>query len=358
MGIPHRGAARLLEQPIDVSLYRRGRIWWIKLTADGRRVRESAGTTDRKAAQEYHEKRRGEIWRQAKLGESAPVTWGEAVAKWLAIKPRGLPDRYRIASFGLGLKSVLPLSEDTITRLLSGRSTAASAGSWNRSLALILAIHASAGSTPPKIERRPMPPGRTRWLTSEEWGRLKRSLEEESPLLLAAAEFTLATGLRENNVLELEWGQVDLQRRVAWLHGDQTKQKKPLGVPLNDAACAILASRRGQNRRFVFAHPDSGRPLYKASNRAWYRALRKARLRGFRWHDLRHTWASWHAMNGTRLEDIQHLGGWATPQMVQRYRHLSPEHLAEAAARVKPVSLGYNASRRALRDTKKGTMGR
>ena len=229
---------------------------------------------------------------------------------------------------------------------------------FNRTLALIVAIHNAAGVQPPKVERRQMPPGRTRWLTAEEWERLRKALDEESQLLREAAEFTLATGLRENNVLNLEWRQIDLQRRVAWLHADQTKQAKPLGVPLNDAALAILASRSGENKTYVFAHPDSGLPLYKASNRAWYTALRKAKLKGFRWHDLRHTWASWAVMSGVRLEEIQRLGGWATASMVQRYAHLSSEHLAEAAARVKPISLRYNAPRRRTQVTNSPTKGR
>jgi integrase len=347
MGLSRGGASGLLEQPVNVSLYRRGRIWWVKLTHDGRTVRESAGTADKKAAQEYHEKRKGELWRQAKLGEAPPVTWGEAVAKWLALKPRGMPDRYRLRALPVRLDTTLPLSAATI----SSTCPAASSGSFNRVLALIVAIHNAAGVHPPKVERRPNPPGRTRWLTAEEWKRLHKFLEAESPLLAQAAAFTLETGLRENNVLELEWNQIDLQRRVAWLHGDQTKQAKPIGVPLNDAACAILASRRGTNKQYVFAHPDSGLPLYKASNRAWYTAVRKAKLKGFRWHDLRHTWASWHVMSGTRLEELQRLGGWATAQMVQRYAHLSSEHLAEAAARVKPISLRYNARKRGSAST-------
>jgi len=356
MGIPCRGAGCLPERPQHMSLYRRGSIWWIELTSHGRRIRESAGTTDKKQAQEYHERRKGEIWRQVKLGEPPPVSWGEAVKRWLELKPRGLPDRYRISAFGLSLTTVLPLSTDTITKLASGNSTRASAGSWNRSLALIVAIHNAAGVEPPKIKRRPMPPGRTRWLTEEEWSRLRGALEAESPLLRQAAEFTLATGLRENNVLELTWDQIDLKRRVAWLEASQVKTKQAIGVPLNDAAWAVLASRRGIHTRWVFGNPDL--PLTKASNRAWYAAIRKAKLRGFRWHDLRHTWASWAVMSGVRLEVLQRLGGWKTSQMVQRYAHLSSEHLAEDAAKIKPVSLRYNQRKAASPDTKSPTKGR
>lgn len=341
-----------------MSLYRRGSIWWVKLTANGRRIRESAGTSDKKAAQEYHEKRRGEIWRQAKLGEAPPVTWGEAVASWMKLKPRGLPDRYRIARFGFSLTATLPLPAASITKQLSENSTGASAGSWNRSLALIVAIHNSVGVHPPKVERRPMPPGRTRWLTAEEWERLRKALDEESELLREAAEFALATGLRENNVLNLEWGQVDLQRRRAWLHADQMKAGVQHGIPLNDAAWTVLKARSGQNKRYVFAHPESGKPLYKASNRAWYAAVKKAKLKGLRWHDLRHTWASWFLMNGGTLAELKELGGWKTWQMVLRYSHFATDHLAEAASRVKPISLRYNAPKRRSVDHKLGHKGR
>ena len=341
-----------------MSLYRRGNIWWVKLTANGRRVRESSGTADKKQAWEYHEKRKGELWRQAKLGESPPVTWGEAVKKWMQMKPRGLPDRYRIARFGFSLTATLPLPEESITKQLSGNSTAGSAGSWNRSLALIVAIHNAAGVQPPKVSRKPMPPGRTRWLTAEEWSRLRSALDEESELLRQCAEFALATGLRENNVLNLEWGQVDLQRRRAWLHADQMKAGVQHGIPLNDAACAVLEARRGQNKTYVFAHPESGKPLYKASNRAWYSAVRKAKLKGLRWHDLRHTWASWFLMNGGTLAELKELGGWKTWQMVLRYSHFATDHLAEAASRVKPVSLRYNAPKRRSKSTDLGTKGR
>lgn len=335
-----------------MSLYRRGRTWWIELTANGRRVRESSGTADKKAAQEYHEKRKGELWRQAKLGESPPVTWGEAVAAWLKVKPRSLPEKYMIRSFGLRPAETLPLSATLVERCASGP-----AGSFNRKLNLVIAIHNCSGVSPPSVKRKSTPLGRTRWLTEEEWLRLRTALESESPPLRQCAEFAVATGLRENNVLNLEWSQIDSQRRVAWWYADQVKGKVPHGLPLTDEAWAVLEARRGLHKRYVFANPDTGLPYYKASNRAWYAALRKARLKGFRWHDLRHTWASWAVMSGVRLEELQRLGGWKTYQMVQRYSHLSTEHLAEAAAKVKPISLRYNERKAGGGDTKSPTKG-
>lgn len=262
----------------------------------------------------------------------------------------------------LQLTQRLPLSVSAVEAELSRHS---SAGSHNRTLALIVAIHHASSVQPPEISRRSGQQSRTRWLTSEEWQRLRAALGEESPLLLAAAEFTLATGLREDNVLNLTWDQVSLRNRQLWLHADQMKAGRPHGIPLNDAACAILEARRGIHRKWVFGNPDY--PLYKASNRAWYNALKKARLYKrvpgssrleVCWHTLRHTWASWAAMSGVGESELMALGHWKTHSMVRRYAHLSVGHLAKAAESVKPVSLRYNQPKRASRVTPQGTKGR
>jgi integrase len=71
-----------------------------------------------------------------------------------------------------------------------------------------------------------------------------------------------------------------------------------------------------------------GKPVYQTVTVAWTRALRRTGIRDFRWHDLRHTWASWHVQRGTPLQVLKELGGWETLEMVQRYAHLSADHLA------------------------------
>jgi|GEM_PF-5409274 len=62
--------------------------------------------------------------------------------------------------------------------------------------------------------------------------------------------------------------------------------------------------------------------------------IKRAEIENFRWHDLRHTWASWHIQNGTPLHALQELGGWSESEMVQRYAHLSPLHLSAYANNV------------------------
>ena len=318
-----------------MPLYRVGSTWYIDIPTSKGRLRASTRTADKKAAQEYHDKVKADLWRHEKLGEPLPITWAEAVEKWLAVKPRGLPDRYRIRAFDLEHER-LPLPAEQVEEVLAGMGPA----SRNRAIALVGAIHRTSGIEPPLVDRGASVPSRTRWLSAEEWSRLLKALKTESVLLSQCARFALATGLRENNVLNPRWSQVDLGRAVAYVEAAETKQRQSIGIPLTEDALTVLRERKGMHKVYVFAHPDSGAPFSKASNRAWYAAVKKAKLPGFRWHDLRHTWASWAVQSGVRIEELRELGGWKTLSMVQRYSHLSPGHLAEVAAKIRPVKRG------------------
>lgn len=72
----------------------------------------------------------------------------------------------------------------------------------------------------------------------------------------------------------------------------------------------------------------------RAVGSAWERSLRRAGIEEFRFHDLRHTWASWHVMSGACLQELMELGGWKSYEMVLRDAHLAPEHLSAAAQRI------------------------
>lgn len=85
--------------------------------------------------------------------------------------------------------------------------------------------------------------------------------------------------------------------------------------------------RRGIDARYVFTY--RGQPIYHVTTAAWYKAQARDGIdAGFTFHDLRHTWASWHVQAGTPLHVLQELGGWESAEMVRRYAHLSSEHFA------------------------------
>ena len=149
------------------------------------------------------------------------------------------------------------------------------------------------------------------------------------------AEFAVSTGLRTANIRELVWGRVDLARAHLWIPSKSAKGKKPIGIPLSEDAVRVLKSIarvEGQDRVFLY----EGQPLRQSfGKRTWRKAVKKAGLEGLRFHDLRHTWASWLMQAGVPAYAIQGLGGWASPKMVERYAHLSPDHLKQYAAHSK-----------------------
>lgn len=176
----------------------------------------------------------------------------------------------------------------------------------------------------PKIRMLPEPIKRVRWITQEEADTLLAALPAH---LADMARFSLETGLRRANVTGLQWTQVDLTRRMAWIHPDQAKARKAIPVPLSTVAVITLRKQVGKHSKYVFTY--QGNPITQVNTKAWRKALQKVGIEDFRWHDLRHTWASWHIQQGTPLHVLQELGGWSTPEMVQKYAHLSGEHLAQ-----------------------------
>ncbi|MDE2148158.1 MAG: site-specific integrase, partial [Burkholderiales bacterium] len=155
------------------------------------------------------------------------------------------------------------------------------------------------------------------------------------------AVFAVATGLRQANVKGLEWQYVDLGRRHAWIPGARHKNGKPHSVPLNEMALSVLRKQIGKHPSRVFTF--RGEPVSQVNTKAWTAALKRAGIEDFKWHDLRHTFATWHRQAGTPTYELQRLGGWKTGAMVERYAHVAPEALQGAAARLDAFG-GYDAA--------------
>lgn len=329
-----------------MSVYKRGAIYWIRITGpSGRRIRQSAQTTSRRKAQEYHDKLKAELWRVYKLGEKPRRTWQEAAVRWAAETEHKSDHRQDVAKLRwlhqfLGHLFLDEVSRDLIDEIASNKRKTATPATANRYLALIRSILRAARDdwewvhSVPRVRLFKEPQKRVRWITREE----TRKLIEELPEHLAdMAAFTLATGLRRSNVTKLHWDQVDLDRALAWIHPDQSKSRKAISVPLNLDAQAILARRAKIKSEFVFTY--QGKPVLQTSTKAWYSALTRAGISDFRWHDLRHTWASWHVQAGTSLQELMELGGWASYTMVLRYAHLAGDQLSTAACRIDGLNL-------------------
>ncbi len=107
---------------------------------------------------------------------------------------------------------------------------------------------------------------------------------------------------------------------------------KAIAVPLSCEAIEVLRGERFKHPTHVFTF--RGQPVRQTNGKAWRAALIRAGIANFRWHDLRHTWASWHVQRGTPIYVLKELGGWADLEMVQKYAHLSSNHLAQYVERV------------------------
>ncbi|PPD55579.1 MAG: integrase [Methylotenera sp.] len=333
-----------------MSLYKRkdSSSWWLKVTIGGRTIQRSTGTSDKTKAQEYHDTLKAQLWQQERLGVKPNRSWREAVVRWLnetSDKATHKEDIRKLAWMDqyLGKLSIDDINQDVIDRIRSVKLNEASKATTNRYLALIRSILIRSRDEwewidkVPKIRLFKESNSRERSLTFDQ---VKALMLELPAHQRETVMFALATGLRQRNVLDLEWSQVNLALRHAWIHAAQSKNRRPIAVPLNDTAMQVLQRQLGKHETRVFTY--QGKPLKAANTKAWVNALKRAGITDFRWHDLRHTWATWQRQAGTPTHELQRLGGWRTGAMVERYAHLAPESLAIAAGRLDGVFDGYD----------------
>jgi integrase len=330
-----------------VSLYRRAgsENWWCEFVLDGQRFRLSTLTAHRGHAQEFETLARNRAYNRLRLGHRPAVPWKAVAARWLnESRKRSIDkDRAIIAwlSEQLGQDAgVNQITPEVIGELRALKAEETSEATADRYMALLNSILRKCAGDWGLIDKAPKVPmyrpevGEPRWLTREEFRRLEQELP---PHLRLAARFAVLTGLRMRAQLSLTWTQVDLKERRAWIGAADMKGKRTHGFPLSLGAAAVLRAIRCKRADLAQPHVFlfKGKPYSDANGAAWRKATERAGLEGFRWHDLRHTWASWAVQSGVSLHEVMQLGGWKSLAMVQRYSHLAPGHLAAAAGRVR-----------------------
>lgn len=328
-----------------MTLYKRPNspYWWMKFSpirGEIKPVYRSTGTANKRDAQRLHDKLQAERWQQDRLGVRPEKSWDDAAARWLeetAHKRTHAWDKSMLKWFApyLSGKALCDVDRETLERVRQVRAKGVAPATVNRYMALIRAILRRARDDWEWLDRIPKVSmlrdrsARVRSLTRDEFVRL---LAELPPHLRDMAEFSVATGLRQGNVTRLQWKQISLERQHLWIAADQHKNGHAHAVPLNAMAMAVLERRKGDHRTHVFTY--EGEPIVQVSTKAWRSALKRAGIENFRWHDLRHTFATWHREAGTPTWELQRLGGWKTQSMVDRYAHVAPEGLQLAASRL------------------------
>lgn len=195
------------------------------------------------------------------------------------------------------------------------------------------------------------PPGRLRYLNPEEFQNLITACSSDAGLL-AVVQLALYTGMRRGEILNLKWENIDLQKRLVLLEKTKTNERRI--IPINDTLAEVLKNipRSEESKDTDIVFPGlSGNML----SMAFRRACGKAKITNFRFHDLRHTFASHLTMAGYNQRTIQHLLGHKDPRMTVRYAHLSDDYLSQA---VKALDQVFAPSKKVVpTETKKESDG-
>jgi len=330
-----------------MGLFKRGQTWWMRFTYQGKHYRKSTETEDRKLAQRIYDKLKGEIaegkWFKRLPGENK--TFGEMMEKYM--NEHSIPKKMSSERDRSSLTHLLPffgnhilpeitpnlINEYKRTRVIEGASPC----TLNRELALMKHAFNLAfkewgwiKDNPVKkvsMEREPSP--RDRWLTYEEEERL---LSVSPHWLKELIIFSIETGCRRGEMLSLQWNDVDLFKKVVNIFGSKTGENRT--IPLTQKTFEVLRGRQRVREKvrlirddLVFTHPIGRKINIHTLRSAFEDALKKAKIEGFRWHDLRHSYASRLAQVGVDPYTIQRLMGHKTFTTTQRYAHHCVESL-------------------------------
>ena len=191
-----------------------------------------------------------------------------------------------------------------------------------------------------KIKKLKEPRGRVRFLNDEERERLLEACQESSsPFLYILVVLGISTGARKMEIRSLEWKDVDLNRGMIILH--DTKNGERRSLPLVGIAKDLMKAHyknRNKNTELVFPAKNLQTPIDIRT--PFETALQKAEIEDFKWHDLRHSCASYLAMNGATLAEIAGVLGHKTLSMVKRYSHISDAHTAGVVERMNSKIFG------------------
>ena len=330
------------------TLYKRGKIWYMCYNYRGKRVQESARTRYRKVAElklQGIETKiiKGEYFDIVEPHEVIFKDVSEKYLNWSKINKKPSSYERDVLSLKIHLipyfkgKCLHELTHKMIEEYQIMRANQVENATVNREIQCLKHLLKKAVENgyikinpSQNIKMLKEPPGSIRWLMlEEEKALLDTCAEHLRPIVIVA----LHTGLRKSELLNLKWINVNLINRIITL--TNTKNNKPHTVPMNQVVYEELLHLNNKRRSgFVFTD-EEGRPFRKV-DRSFKNALKRAEIKDFRFHDLRHTFASRLAMAGWNMVTIQRLMGHKDLQSTMRYMHLSKGHLQEAVNSLVP----------------------
>lgn len=314
-----------------MGLYKRGKTYWFTMTHDGQRIRESLGTDNERLAKKAYAKMVVDIveGRYFETAIAKNIRFEEMSGKYLKCyeHSRDATSMKHLAPFFDGL-TLFEISTRLVGEYRTERLKTAKPATVYQELALLRRMFNVAIKEWQWLRMNPVSSlsfsignrnARTRWLTLDEEEKLLGCATNPAwlqPLLVVA----LHTGMRRGEILALTWRDVDLTRRL--IRVEKSKNGEKRSIPIS---ATLHATLKGIKVRDI-----SGRlfPLAVRSLRVGFeRAVEKAGLEDFHFHDLRHTFATRLVQNGVDLYKVKELLGHKTIAMTMRYSHHYPESL-------------------------------
>ena len=325
-----------------MGIYKKKNDYYIDYYAEGRRIREKIGPSKtlaenvlRKRKVEVAEGKHLDIRRQQKIKfEDFADEYVE-----LYLKPNRkdwekseIFNIRRLKKFFAGryLYEVTPL---LVEKFKIERRKEVGPATTNRSLSCLRAMINKAIQWDKFYDKSPFQRGvtlfkennaRLRYLEKEEIAKLLQNCRGKlKPIVVLA----LNTGMRRGEILGLKWRDIDFRRGIIYLYNTKNHEKREL--PMNEATkTALIRARKHPESAYIFCGVE-GKP-FKNVRKSYWTALKKSGILNFRFHDLRHTFASHLVMSGVDLNTVRELMGHKSLDMTLRYSHLSPDHKKRA----------------------------
>ncbi|MHC4266935.1 MAG: tyrosine-type recombinase/integrase [Planctomycetota bacterium] len=327
-------------------MFKRAGVYWTCIRHNGKKIQKSLETSDKKLARAIEAKIRTEIVEGSYFEKliGTKKTFKDMMDKFMkehapkvSVKMQSSYEtslKHFIPFFGE--KNLLSISSKMISRYkVLRKEEGAAPASINKEQAMLSkAFNLTVkewewlkDNPVSKVPREKLNNERDRWLTKDEEERL---LINSPEWLREIISFALNTGLRQDELLSLEWNRVSLFRKTILIK--KTKNGKPKTVPLNQIALDVLNKRsklKSIKNDLVFFNSNGEKMCRSRLRKAFQVALKKAGIKDFRFHDVRHTFATRLAQAGYDLYKISKLLGHMDIKMTQRYSHHCPDSLRD-----------------------------
>lgn len=173
------------------------------------------------------------------------------------------------------------------------------------------------------------------WRDERGYNKLHEFSDDEfSDHLMPMILISMNTGLRQGELFNLDWKMVNLEKRSLIISGEITKNSSSRYIPLNDEAYEVLIKLYRLSTQNGLVFPSKNNKPFNTVKRSWATLLKKANIEQFRWHDLRHHFASKLVMAGVDLNTVRELLGHSDIKTTLRYAHLAPEHKINAVQKI------------------------